>query len=275
MSQNFSNNFAEIFYERIELIIQDQVAHVTMKRAEKLNALDLAMMKGLKKAAQIIKKDKNIRAVLLSGDGSSFCAGLDFSSVMSKPWKVIVALFKYGKQTNLFQEVAWCWRNMPVPVIALTKGNCFGGGMQIALGADFRFSTADCRFSVMEGKWGLIPDMTASVTLRELVGIDVAKELTMTARIISAQEAKNYGLITRICENPEQEALELIEEIKLRSPDSVALTKELFHRTWNAKTRWAFAIETWLQVKLLLGKNQKIAMQANFKKINAKYLSRQ
>ena len=264
----------QVLYERVQLVVRNQVATVTLKRADKLNALDLQMLKGLTKAARIIKQDKTIRAVLLCGEGTSFCAGLDFASVLKKPLQILPRLFKYGTQTNHFQDVAWCWRQLPVPVIAVIQGHCFGGGFQIALGADFRFTTEDCQFSVMEAKWGLIPDMSATVTLRELISIDVAKELTMTGRIFTGLEAKNYGLVTHVSDNPFLEAQNLIDEIKTRSPDSVALTKKLFHSTWNKGTRWAFALETWFQLKLFLGKNQKIAMKSNFKKESPQFLPR-
>lgn len=114
---------------------------------------------------------------------------------------------------NLAQDTAYLWRELPVPVIAALHGMCFGGGMQIALGADFRFATPDCKLSIMETKWGIIPDMSASITLRELVPIDVAKELTMTARVISGVEAAQLGLVTRCAEDPIEEANKLAKEI--------------------------------------------------------------
>lgn len=260
--------------ERVIITVKDQIATVRMLRSDKLNALDLDMLKGLVRAAKKVKKDKSIRAVILCGDGPAFCAGLDFPSVTRRPWSLLPAIFKYGSQTNLFQEAAWCWRKLPVPVIAVIHGHCLGGGFQIALAADFRFSTEDCKFSIMEAKWGLIPDMTATVTLRELLPMDLAKELTMTGRVFSGSEAKNYGLVSKVCFDPFLEAQTLAEEIKSRSPDSVAATKKLFHSTWRSTLRKAFAIETWLQFKLLLGKNQRIAMKANFKKEVPNFVNR-
>ena len=150
------------------------------------------------------------------------------------------------------QGVAWMWRTIPAPVIAVTHGVCLGGGLQIALGADFRFSRPDCKFSIMEAKWGLIPDMGGSVLLRELVSIDVAKELAMTARVFDGEKALDYGIVSRVCDQPLDEALELADEIIARSPDSVAATKGLFQRTWVSSPEDALALETELQRELLL-----------------------
>ncbi len=260
--------------ERVAITVKDQIATVRMQRPDKLNALDLDMLKSLIQAAKIIKKDKSIRAVILCGDGPAFCSGLDFPSVTRRPWSFLSAIFKFGTQTNLFQEVAWCWRKLPVPVMAVIHGHCLGGGLQIALATDFRFSTEDCKFSILEAKWGLIPDMTATITLSELLPMDLAKELTMTGRVFNGLEAKSYGLLSKVCHDPLLEAQKLAEEIKTRSPDSVALTKKLFHSTWRSTSRKAFAVETWLQLKLLLGKNQKIAMKANFKKELPNFVNR-
>ncbi|MBP6219005.1 MAG: crotonase/enoyl-CoA hydratase family protein [Oligoflexales bacterium] len=260
--------------ERVSLTTKDHIATVKMQRPDKLNALDLDMFKGLIQAAKTVRKDKSLRAVILCGDGAAFCAGLDFPSVTSRPWRFLSAIFKFGTHTNLFQEVAWCWRKLPIPVIAALHGHCLGGGLQIALAADFRLSTADCKFSILEAKWGLIPDMTATVTLRELLPMDLAKELAMTGRMFSGEEAKIYGMVSRVCVDPLLEAQKLADEIKSRSPDSVAMTKRLFHSTWHATPRRAFAIETWLQLKLLLGKNQRIAMKANFNKELPQFINR-
>ena len=260
--------------QRVKVEVKDQVATVTLNRADKLNALDFEMLQGLVDAAKKIKKDRTLRAVILVGDGRAFCAGLDFPSVTKNPWRFLGAIFKYGTQTNLFQEVAWCWRKLPIPVIAVIRGHCYGGGFQIALAADFRFASEECSFSIMEAKWGLIPDMSATVTLRELVSIDVAKELTMTGRVFSSGEALKYGLISRVCADPMQEAYDLVTEIKTRSPESVSMTKKLFQATWHASVRKAFAIESFYQFKLLVGKNQRISMRANFKKETPSFLPR-
>ncbi len=205
-----------------------------------------------------------MRAVILSGAGKAFCAGLDFASVGRSPAAFARAGLKLpGQSTNLFQRACWVWRELPVPVIAVLHGHCFGGGMQLALAADFRFATPDCELSIMEGKWGLIPDMTGSVTLRELVPIDVAKRLTMTAEVFDGTQAAAYGLVTEVADDPMKQAEALAAELLTRSPDALALTKRLLHTTRHRSPGRAFWTETWLQLRLLRGANHKIARSAN------------
>jgi enoyl-CoA hydratase/carnithine racemase len=157
---------------------------------------------------------------------------------------------------NLAQDVSYLWRELPVPVIAVLHGMCYGAGLQIALGADMRYATPDCKLSIMEGKWGLIPDMGAAVTLRELVRIDVAKELTMTGRIFSGQEAAELGLVTKVCEDPLQHAEDMAKKLVKRSPDTIACAKELYQNTWMASEKECLEVETKLQRKLLASWNQ-------------------
>ncbi len=173
-------------------------------------------------------------------------------------------LVKPGRKiSNLAQDVGYLWRDVPAPVIAVTHGYCFGGGFQIALGADFRFATPDCEFSIMESKWGLIPDMSLTVTLRELISIDLAKELTMTARRFSGEQAKAMGLVTRVCANPLEQAQAFARELADRSPDAVAASKLLFNRTWTASDKTALDWETRLQKKILARTNQRTAVLRN------------
>lgn len=257
----------QTFKKRVTLEKKNSIAYVTLSRADKYNGLDFDMMEGLIEASKAVRKDRDIRVVILQGDGKAFCAGLDFGTVMKQPLKLIKGFTKYGiKKTNLFQEVCWCWRELPVPVIAVLHGYCYGGGMQIALAADFRMATPDCEMSIMEIKWGLIPDMTGSVTLRELVPMDVAKELTMTGRLFKGEEAKALNLVTRVAEDPLAEAEQLAEAIKTRSPDGISAAKALFQQTWNVPETQAFDTESKLQFKLLRGKNYRRALQAGQKK---------
>lgn len=261
--------------QRIKLEIKDGIAFVTMTRADKYNALDWEMLNAHVDTAKKIRKDKSVRVVILQGEGKAFCSGLDFPKMTKSPDKLLRGFLNYGvMKTNLFQEVCWCWRKLPVPVIAVTHGYCFGGGVQIAMAADFRFTTADCDFSIMEMKWGLIPDMTGTITLREILPMDVLKELTMTARVFDAAEAKQLGLVTEVCDSPLDRAIELAEDIKTKSPDGIAATKALFHRTWWQSETDALATERNIQRKLLMGKNQRIAVKANFAKKAAKFLPR-
>ena len=247
------------------------ICHVQLNRPEKLNAFDMAMFEAVAETAQDLKKDRSIRAIILSGEGRAFSTGLDVKSVMKggEPMKMIQRLleresregindeFEVNYPTNLAQDVSMLWRELNVPVIAVLKGMCFGAGLQVALGADFRYTTPDCQISIMESKWGLIPDMGASVFLRELVRIDIAKELTMTGRIISGEEAANLGLVTRVCEDPMQDANFFAEELVKRSPDAIAAGKQLFQSTWTATSdEESLRLETKLQRKLLVSWNQ-------------------
>lgn len=245
-----------------------RVAYVTLNRAAKYNGLDLPMLHALVEVAGRIAAERTVRAVILRGEGKAFCAGLDFASVAKAgPLPTARAFLKLpGQKTNLFQQACWAWRELPVPVIAVLHGHCFGGGMQLALAADFRFATPDCELSIMEGKWGLIPDMTGSVTLRELVALDVAKRLTMTAEVFDGRQALEYGLVTGVADEPGKEAEALAGQLIARSPDAVALTKRLLHDTWTRTPRRAFWTETVLQARLMRSANHRIARTANLAK---------
>jgi enoyl-CoA hydratase/carnithine racemase len=262
--------------DRVLLDIRDGIAYVTLNRADKYNGLDLPMLRALVDVAARVARDRSVRVVVLAGAGKAFCAGLDFASVGKEPAtaKARAALKVPGRKTNLFQQACWAYRELPVPVIAVLHGHCFGGGMQLALAADFRFATADCELSIMEGKWGLIPDMTGSVTLRELVPTDVAKRLTMTAEVFDGRQALEYGLVTGVADEPLKEAEALAGQLMTRSPDAVALAKRLLHRTWNQSPRWAFWTETVLQARLMRGPNHRIARTANLAKEVPAFVSR-
>lgn len=252
--------------ERVRVEIRDQVAYVALARPDKYNGLDMPMMRALAATAKRLRADRDVRAVILSGDGPAFCAGLDFASVGKNQREFLLAGLKLPGRLNLFQRACWNWRELPVPVIAVLHGHCYGGGMQLALAADFRIATADCQLSIMEGKWGLIPDMTGSVTLRELLPMDVAKRLTMTAETFTGERALQLGLVTEVADDQRgatKAAEALTAELLTRSPDALAATKTLLHRTWNRAPRWAFWTETVLQSRLLAGANHKIARKAN------------
>jgi enoyl-CoA hydratase/carnithine racemase len=260
---------------RVTLEIKNNVAYVTMIRIEKFNAFDFDMINALMATAKKIKKDKSIRAVILSGKGKAYCSGLDFPSISKTPKKVLFGFFKrYRGGTNVFQEVAWCWRKLDIPVISVIHGYCYGAGVQLALASDFRFITPDCEFSILEAKWGLIPDMSGTVSLRELIPMDQAKLLTMTGKTISGVEANELNLTTNVSENPMKMAEELVTELITRSPDSVAATKQLFHKTWNVSESEAFSIERKLQFRMLKSKNHKITLKANFKNESPKFVNR-
>ena len=195
---------------------------------------------------------------------------------MSQKFSVLSLLAKWlPGQANLAQRVSVNWRKIPVPVIMVIHGRCWGGGLQIALGGDFRFASPDASFSIMEGKWGLIPDMGGNLALRELVAKDVALRLTMTAEVFSAQTALDYGLITQLSEEPLEQARQLLAQITERSPDAVAAVKKLYRQNWSRADWRMLAKESYYQVKILLGKNQNRAVKRQLNpENNVKYVIR-
>lgn len=254
-----------VMSKRVEIEYRDHLAIVSLNRPDKYNSLDMAMFEGIIETVAELKQNRSIRVVILKGHGKGFCAGLDMISVMKNPINVHTLLKKPdGVVSNLAQDVGYLWRSLPMPVIAVTHGSCFGGGMQIALGADFRYSTPDCRFSIMEAKWGLIPDMSLAVTLRELTRIDIAKELTMTGRIFDANQALSYGLVTKVCDDPFEQALQFAKQLTERSPDAVMYAKKLLNDSWLSDDRQALDFETRYQKKLLGRWNHLVAMSKNF-----------
>lgn len=252
--------------------ITDGIAHVRLSRPDKLNAITLEMLEELVATARRLRKDRTLRAVVISGDGDAFCAGLDFASVLRKPSGIAKAFVPNPlRGTNLFQEAPWAFRRIPVPVIAAVHGHCLGGGLQIALAADFRVATPDSRWSVLEGKWGLIPDMSGVRSLAELVGMDQAKWLTMSAEVIDGSRAAELGLVTRLSNDPLAEARRMAGQLAGRSPDALGAAKRLFNDTWTASPRKVFARERVEQAFLLAARNTKAAREAAFKKSEPVY----
>jgi enoyl-CoA hydratase/carnithine racemase len=249
--------------ERVRIELADHVAVVTLARADKHNALDQAMFDAIIAAAERLESEAGLRAVVIHGEGPSFCSGLDFASLVSAgaDGGGIDARLR-DPAPNYFQRAAYDWVRLPVPVIAAIHGNCLGGGLQIALGADVRIATADARLSVMEVKWGLVPDMSITRTLPRLVGIDVAKELTYTARVLSGEEATRLGLVTRLAADPLAEAKALAAEIATRSPDAVRAAKRLFDDSWTAPPVESLSLEAALQRRLIGSPNQLEAVRA-------------
>lgn len=243
--------------------IEGPIARVWLNRPDKLNAITFDLLEGLTAAADRIGSDPNVRAVILEGRGPSFCAGLDFASVMTQKKRVArTFLSNPFRGTNGFQQPLWAWRQLPVPVIAVTRGHVFGGGIQLALAADFRFTTADCQWSILEAKWGLVPDMSGTVPLAELVGADLAKRLVMTGEIFSGDQAVAYGIASGVADDPSKPALELVDQLMARSPDSVAASKRLLNETRWGSIRRAFAMERRLQAKMFRSPNTAIARKA-------------
>lgn len=258
------NESNELIDERVRLRVADGIAQVTLARPEKHNAMDFRMLKAVVKAQQRIRTDANIRIVLMQGEGPSFCAGLDVKSVLGDKRSAIWGFLRlFSPWRNVFQQWSLGWRDLPVPVIALIHGNCLGAGMQLALGADFRFATPDARLAIMEAKWGLVPDMGGTVLLRDLVPIDIAKRLTLTAEVLSGTEAHALQLVTAVADDPLAAAQPLIANIRDRSPDAVAAGKFLLQRAWGASEWRALAEERKRQRQMFLSPNQRIAIRRN------------
>jgi enoyl-CoA hydratase/carnithine racemase len=253
--------------QRVRIEVADHIATVTMTRPEKHNALDIAMFQGLGDAADEVGALHGVRAVVLHGEGPSFCSGIDVAGVLAAQANGDAPTDPLsGSAPNFFQRAAYAWIEVPVPVIAAIHGNCLGGGLQIALGADIRIARPDARLSVMESKWGLIPDMSITRTLPRLVGIDVAKELTYTARILSGEEADGLGLVTRLAEDPLAAAQALAAEIAGRSPDAIRRAKHLYDEAWTGSVTETLGLEARLQSELMGSPNQIAAVTAGMTK---------
>jgi enoyl-CoA hydratase/carnithine racemase len=262
--------------DRISIQREGGVADVRMSRPDKLNALDAAMFLALTEAARSLADDRSLRCVVLSGEGRAFCAGLDVSSFGGRregeDGPVVDLLSRPpGSIATQAQLAAHVWQELPVPVIAAVHGVAYGGGLQVALGADLRLVTPDAKLSVMEIKWGLIPDMTGSQTLRHLVRLDVAKELTFTGRVVSGEEAVTLGLATRACPDPKAEALALAQSIARRSPEAIRAAKRLLNGSVQADLEAGLALEADLQRTLLGSPNQVETVKAELGKREPRY----
>jgi enoyl-CoA hydratase/carnithine racemase len=259
--------------DRVRIDVEDHVATVTLNRPDKHNALDIAMFDALVDAAERIRGEPAVRSIVFQGEGPSFCSGLDVASVMSSQSEDGGLLDTLNAEVpNRFQRAAYDWVRVPVPVIAAIHGNCLGGGLQIALAADIRVAAADARLSVMEVKWGLIPDMSITRTLPRLVGIDVAKELTYTARVFSGEEALRLGVVTHVVQDPFAAAQALAHEIASKSPDAVRGAKRLFNEAWDRPADETLALEAEIQLGLLGSHNQLAAVAAGLTKQPAEFV---
>lgn len=254
--------------KRIELSIDAHVADVMLNRADKVNALDIRMFKALAAAADEIAADKSVRAVVLHGAGGNFCAGIDISILAETGLDFGKALASpiAPSAANLFQRAAYAWRELPIPVICALEGVTFGGGLQVALGADIRYAAPGTKLSIMESKWGLIPDMAISTTLRHLVAPDRAKELAWSARIFSADEALEYGLVTSVVDDPLAAAREMAKTCAAKSPESIRGIKTLVNKAWHMADAESLVLEARLQSGIIGGANQVEAVSANLEK---------
>ena len=244
------------------------VADVRLNRPDKYNALSPQMFDAISLAGEALIDEKSVRAVVLSGNGRGFCAGLDFAGFRGMAGEKTERVERHAPPSNRpengAQWPALVWKHVPVPVIAAVHGVAYGGGFQIAMGADIRVAAPDAKFSVMEIKWGIIPDCSITQTLRDLVRLDVAKELTFTGRIFESPEAAELGLVTRVADDPLEAAMDMAELIATKSPDAIRLGKQLFEDSWRADTATGVKIEAQLQGRLIGSPNQVEAVKANF-----------
>lgn len=248
--------------ERISVTTTDGIARVRLDRAAKRNALDLPMFEAIAAAQRSLRRQHGLRAVVLEADGEDFCAGLDLAAVLGNRSAALKLLWKWRWwRPNLAQLAGAGWRELPVPVIAAIRGRCWGGGLQIALGADFRIAHPAASLSVMESKWGLIPDMGGTLALRELLGRDQAMRLAMSAETIDGTTARELGLVTATDPDPESAALRLARQLADRSPDAVRAIKRLYRRSWTLREGRVLGLETLYQWRIVAGANQRIAVR--------------
>jgi enoyl-CoA hydratase/carnithine racemase len=249
--------------QRVRIEVTDHLAVVTLSRPDKHNALDIPMFEGIIAAAQRLAVQPGVRAVVLRGDGPSFCSGLDVTSIMAAEGGLDGVVQALDKEVpNWFQRAAYDWLRLPMPVIAAIHGNCLGGGLQIALAADIRIAAPDSRLSVMEIKWGLIPDMSITRTLPRLVRADVAKWLTYTGQVLTGADAEELGIVTGLDERPFERAERIAQEIAANSPDAVRAAKRLFDEGWTGSAEETLALEASSQLGLIGSPNQLAAVAA-------------
>jgi enoyl-CoA hydratase/carnithine racemase len=264
--------------ERIESIRHaDGVVELHLSRADKMNALDPKMFDALIDAGSRLCNDVTVRALVLSGRGKAFCAGLDMQSFERMDKDAGEVLGEGGAAaadltvrthgiSNAAQQVAMVWREVPVPVIAAVHGVAFGGGLQVALGADLRLVAPGTRLSVMEIKWGLVPDMGGIVLMRELARNDVVRELTFTGRIFSGEEAVALGFATRLAADPLAAALQMAHEIAQKSPDAIRAAKRLLNAAQGQSAAELLLAESVEQKALIGSPNQSEAVRANIER---------
>ncbi len=251
---------------RVEIEISEHIAAVKLNRPDKRNAVDLEMFRELIEAAEQLKSDSSVRAVVLYGEGASFCAGIDISVFQGEGIGAVGGDLMQARENspaNFFQSAAYAWHELAVPVVAALHGTIFGAGLQIALGADIRYATPDAKMSIMEIKWGIIPDMGISALLRNIVATDKVRELAYTGRIVSGTEAAEIGLVTSVCDDPVAKARSAAAQIAGKSPDAIRAIKKLINESWQMDHTSALRHEAVLQGALMGSTNQVEAVRAN------------
>lgn len=260
--------------DRIKIEITNGVADVRLVRVDKMNALDDDMFAALIEAPEKLAADKSVRAVVLSGEGRAFCAGLDMGNFarMASGGKSSNSSVTGGLAArthgiaNRAQQAVWGWRNLRVPVITAAHGVALGGGFQLFLGSDIRFVHPETKLSILEVKWGLVPDMSSTAIMKHLVREDIIRELTYTGRIFSGVEAVDYGFATHVSDNPHADAMKLATEIALKSPSAVQMAKEIYNALPDLDEAGVLQIESDRQTALMGTPNQVEAVKAGLEK---------
>lgn len=266
--------------DRVKVTISDGIADVRFTRPDKRNALDGAQFSAIEAAGEALKSADGVRVVVLSGEGESFCAGLDFSMFSGMAGDAErpsdrngnPGELPAGRITHRGQQICWVWQELPMPVIAAVHGHALGGGFQIAMGADIRIAHPDTKWSVREVHWGLVPDMTGTFMLSRLVRSDIARELTYTARMVDGREAYELGLVTRLSDNPYDDAIDLARQIAGRSPGAVRGSKQLFNRMFTEGAADQFAAERRIIGEQIGSPNQIEAIKSNMERRPANFV---
>lgn len=247
-------------YQTLQVVVSADIVTVTLNRPHKKNAMSFKVIKELIAVAGHISQDKTLRAVILNGAKGTFCAGIDLGD-LNNPANQAYALWELVKPwQSSFQRVCLVWRELPIPVIAVLEGHCIGAGMQLALACDIRISHPDCQLSIMEAKWGLVPDMGLTQSALGIVPADVLKELAMTARMLNGEQACALGLVSHCHETPLIQAQELAAELAQRSPDAVLASKRIVNAMYQQSALTLYKEKLW-QMKLMLGRNRKLALK--------------
>lgn len=254
---------------RVTIAYENHIAHVCLDRPDKMNALDQAMIDAII-AAGLEVAASDARVCVISGAGKGFCAGIDIGGlgamIGKDPHQLIVPRTHGDGTTNQWQEVAMVWTRVPVPVIAAIHGVCYGGGLQLALGADIRIASPDATLAVMELKWGIVPDMGGMVQLPRLVRSDVLRRLTYTATPIPAAQAEIWGLVTELAEDPLAAAIDMAAMLTSKSPSALRAAKALISFAETSSIDEVLCEESRVQAELLGKPHQMEVVAATFQK---------
>lgn len=255
--------------KRVTIEINNHAAVVRLNRPEKMNALDIAMFDAIIEAGEVVGKNSSVRCVVLAGEGRAFCAGIDLSNFSpdneSSVTKQPLADRTHGI-ANRFQKAVWIWREIPIPVVAAVHGVAFGGGLQIMLGADIKYIHPETKLSIMETKWGIIPDMAGTQLMRHSVRDDIIRELTYTHRIFSGKQAVEYGFATHVSESPYEDALKLATEIASKSPSAIVKAKKVLNQAPYLSPEEGLMLESVEQDEIIGKKNQMEAVFSGMQK---------